>query len=515
MSAEPRGGRPAEGRLRRPRAFAHPLWWAALIGLLLNDHVLKGAGLLPALLTGKLSDVLGLIVLPPLLCLAFDARRAWSRPAALALSGGALALVNLWPVAAAQLELLYAALGLSARVVCDAKDLLALPSLLLAAPLCRPAFARTGRRLRPIFERVGVGLAACACLATSLFDSKGDEDDAAPNHGPRLENAGEQALIVMVASTNGAGGCRLYRDDRVGILSEHAFGTRRELIVDSGERVALSTGVGADGEGEGGRCGAAWLVLPDGDERLIFWRDLDEIDSFVPETDRRRLDRRVVVEGEPGAFKWTIGDDLREFALDDAAEGPTCETPQVEHSLGWSALSQPQGFFELDELRSDDEGCLLLDLFEPSSDPTVETLQLCVPEWALPFEPGDLLSVVETPTGDGGRRLRITRLVELEPEVRLTLEVDTADFDPDGPVGGLAAADCFGELDACGAYVRPLVVELRGREQALQAGEEAELDGGEVRVLIGPVRAVGFSAPECDHPLDLVGGSASVLVLER
>ena len=39
---------------RRWSALQHPLWWGALALLLVNDHLLKGAGLLPSFLTGKL-----------------------------------------------------------------------------------------------------------------------------------------------------------------------------------------------------------------------------------------------------------------------------------------------------------------------------------------------------------------------------------------------------------------------------------------------------------------------------
>ena len=53
------------GRLRTARTtLLHPVFWAALTILVLNDHLLKGAGLVPALLTGKLSDFAGLIVAP-------------------------------------------------------------------------------------------------------------------------------------------------------------------------------------------------------------------------------------------------------------------------------------------------------------------------------------------------------------------------------------------------------------------------------------------------------------------
>jgi hypothetical protein len=46
---------------RYPR---HPLVWTAFVLLLLNDHVLKGSGLLPGDVTGKLSDFAWLIVAP-------------------------------------------------------------------------------------------------------------------------------------------------------------------------------------------------------------------------------------------------------------------------------------------------------------------------------------------------------------------------------------------------------------------------------------------------------------------
>ncbi len=57
---------------RRPTRHAatdlcHPLVLAALATLLVNDHLLKGAGVVPAAVTGKLSDVAGLLLFPVLL----------------------------------------------------------------------------------------------------------------------------------------------------------------------------------------------------------------------------------------------------------------------------------------------------------------------------------------------------------------------------------------------------------------------------------------------------------------
>jgi hypothetical protein len=65
--------------------FLHPVPLGALLVLALNDHVLKGRGLLPTVLTGKLSDLAGLVFFPLLLtaladCVALGVSRATKRP---------------------------------------------------------------------------------------------------------------------------------------------------------------------------------------------------------------------------------------------------------------------------------------------------------------------------------------------------------------------------------------------------------------------------------------------------
>jgi hypothetical protein len=71
-----------------PRLFAlepltHPLWWVALSVLLVNDNLLKGRGLVPAWLTGKLSDFAFLIVAPVLLSALLPVRLRGRRLVAL------------------------------------------------------------------------------------------------------------------------------------------------------------------------------------------------------------------------------------------------------------------------------------------------------------------------------------------------------------------------------------------------------------------------------------------------
>lgn len=125
----------------------HP-WPLLAVGVLaLNDHWLKGAGVLPGWFTGKLSDVAGLFFFPLLLtALSRVLSRLLRRPHALtrrrlaiaiALSGFVFAAIQLWPDAVRAYEWLMPHLdptGLvqSVRVTSDPTDLLALPTLLLA-----------------------------------------------------------------------------------------------------------------------------------------------------------------------------------------------------------------------------------------------------------------------------------------------------------------------------------------------------------------------------------------------
>jgi hypothetical protein len=146
----------------RPQAsFAHPLFAGGVLVLALNDHVFKGSGLLPSVVTGKLSDVAGLLV-APLLCawlFAARARRGWL-VAHLAV-GVAFALAQLAPVASA-LEEVLRGLGVGARLWADPTDWLALPALLVSYRVLGPRRSSVRHPRRTL-----IGLAALVlCTAT-------------------------------------------------------------------------------------------------------------------------------------------------------------------------------------------------------------------------------------------------------------------------------------------------------------------------------------------------------------
>ena len=84
--------RPDRGFLAKPSHLLSPLYMAAVAGLAVNDHILKG--LAPGVVTGKLSDFLGLFAFAVFLSVVFPrwtnclhaavaaAFVAWKSPAA-------------------------------------------------------------------------------------------------------------------------------------------------------------------------------------------------------------------------------------------------------------------------------------------------------------------------------------------------------------------------------------------------------------------------------------------------
>src|SRR5688572_5962006 len=100
-------------------ALKSPIWWLALAVLLLNDHVLKGAGLLPGLVTGKLSDLVGLLVAPPLSCALAGARTRRAGIACFAAVALVFAAIKLSTDAADLLCAAAGAFGLRWKIVAD------------------------------------------------------------------------------------------------------------------------------------------------------------------------------------------------------------------------------------------------------------------------------------------------------------------------------------------------------------------------------------------------------------
>lgn len=150
-------------------ALRHPLWIVSFAVLVANDQWLKGAGVLPGWLTGKLSDVLGLVVAPVLLAVTLRVRNRSRFGAMFLATAVVFTAIKTSTHASALYEHLLS--FVSAKNVVDLTDLVALVGIVpayrvLARAAERPVEARTGQRARVL----AVAFAVPFCLATSAPD---------------------------------------------------------------------------------------------------------------------------------------------------------------------------------------------------------------------------------------------------------------------------------------------------------------------------------------------------------
>jgi hypothetical protein len=138
--------------------------------MLVNDHLLKGSGVVPGVVTGKLSDLAFLFFAPIVLAYATRARTRLEVLGAFALPAALFIAINVSLVAS---EAFASTLStfLPSTNVCDAEDLVALVSLPLAWTFLwqqpsRPRAARGARR-RGFGPVIVTMAAAMSCMATS------------------------------------------------------------------------------------------------------------------------------------------------------------------------------------------------------------------------------------------------------------------------------------------------------------------------------------------------------------
>jgi hypothetical protein len=137
--------------------------------MIVNDHVLKGAGVVPGWLTGKVSDLAGLVVAPVVLAVVCRARTPRGRALAVAAVAVVFAAVKVSRPAADALEALMRAIGIPWRLWTDPTDLLALAVLPFTFRLMAPVREERGDpRAGDQRRRVGVMVGAIACTATSI-----------------------------------------------------------------------------------------------------------------------------------------------------------------------------------------------------------------------------------------------------------------------------------------------------------------------------------------------------------
>jgi hypothetical protein len=226
--------------------LGHPLWWVSLGVLVVNDDLLKGRGIAPGWLTGKLSDFAFLVVAPVLFACLLPVTLRGRRVLAASAVVGLYVAADLSRAVSDAVVDVAARLGMTWRLWPDPTDLLALAVLPATIWLLRaPERRRPARARRPGLERSGVVVGALACLATS----------APPRywHYPFLVNRASDASDVQITWVLRKVDCSLSPAELAATLTPGDLDDPRPMTLGSGE-VANLAGPPAAGTSPVGKC---------------------------------------------------------------------------------------------------------------------------------------------------------------------------------------------------------------------------------------------------------------------
>ena len=475
-----------EERIRPARALAHPGWWAALVLLVLNDHLLKTAGVLPGWFTGKFSDFAGLFFAP--FAIAALLRVASWRGLALVHVGVGLffAAINVFPAAARGVEQLMAVTPFPWAITVDPTDLIALPMIALSWWALSPRMARPVA-LRPWLERATVGASALVCMATEPPDGNPGTRWVYPDWQTDLVVANDtgQTLVLRLRplAPTVYVDCETVASSPSGTLAPQLFGEAVTWIVEP-ERTIPIRGTGASLVQaechvyllEGGGVGSSLLFWMDGKYQVTAIPSVLD-DAYAGRTIRiRSIGGGVAAEAHPAVFGLSSADERRTDA--------TCATPGPTPRVEWTE-PLPVGDRRLVDVHTAPDGCHGLDLEGTGG---TERWYLCLSGIELPFAVGEELSLVHLSLGQDFQSIEGVEIFGETRRLRVGRGADLVPFGA-GRARIQVLPGCGWQHDACGNLVSPLEVTVEDRsglaETRLVSGTSHVLEdgGGELHLL--------------------------------
>ncbi len=479
--------RPARANLHL-RSLLHPLWLASLALLALNDHFLKGAGLLPDWLTGKMSDGAGMLVAPLLLAaiLRVDTRRGWV--VAHVAVGAVFASINVSQTAARALEALTALTPLPWHITVDATDAVALPLLLVSLHV----FGRTPRRLegatqpkhaaprgwRPVFEMAALAAGMLACMGTAPPNCE-DAACIGPSPLPPTEqavltigNTTAQSRLVRVRhlAQTVVADCETLLADPTASLHRDMFTPADAWLLEPGRALPLTPR----------RSGCeAFLVDAQGlPMTLIVW-DSEKFSRQMLPTAVDQADtlpgRMIMMLQEQSELALEPHEAVFDAPLEQPlAPEPACAVPDRTVGLAWSEL--PLGTQAVVSITSSPDGCHDVEL-EASS------FYVCLPLPVLPFAIGERIDVdpfTVSSNADAAAARTSAEGIVITGESHVIraaagAAVLSPSVDENYDVSVATQPGCAPHHDACGNYVTPLEVTYLGSGLvSLEAGQSAQ-----------------------------------------
>ncbi len=461
---------PKNAPLTPSHALLTPTWMMSLSLMALNDHVLKGAGLLPEALTGKLSDVAGMLVAPSLLATLTRTKTTRGLLACHAAVAAVFAGINVSHGLADLWSRAMGLVGMPWSITTDPTDLLVLPLMPLCWALTVPAMRRGYRAwhdssvLAPAARMAAVGLGTFACIATSPPDDGGWDGELnyeSIQADVYVHNtSGDQQLILRVRPLRPEIQIDCFNvSQNPGLyLQEQVFGEAFTWTMPPGTTAAVSPNGPSDAA-----CQAVLLESDMMNPAIVFWQAGDVAWSTVPgnitssnEYNNGAIRAQLGAVGERGTFMpWAAPSMVYDPQPVSEEVAPTCERIDPVNRLAYSP--HPTGDRELLAIEPGIDGCYALTTTVPASEePDPYPFYLCLPEIEFPFEVGDVVDVSNFRALTLDLRSRQGIPVEEGGEIRLQVATGSPYYDIDGlQVSSVATPGC--ELvpeNECGTAAR-------------------------------------------------------------
>lgn len=504
------GMTPASRQAPLSGALGHPVFVVALAVLVLNDQLLKGAGVVPGWLTGKLSDLAGMIVAPVLAAVVLRAHGPRMRVLAFGLVAAPFAVTEMSDSAARALESLVAVVGIEWRLWADPTDLVGLVALPLAW--------WTLDARRPI----GAALRATA-LVTGAFASMATSRPPPPADWFTPAYVGNRTgapVDVRVRWVDAEIDCRDIAAIATRALGPEAFSTggvtitladRQTIPLERNAAAGAVTDVMFE-TGPMRPCDAALISAEGMPDTVVFWQNSDfrNIPMSMPAGFDPRIGAVDLTRGEGAtiAVELTVG--LAGGDLDRTLDASACVSGTAS-AYQWSDL--PDGSYRVLVVEPGADGCVGVD-YEPAAGGDPIRAYVCIPADMFPFVAGDEVVLSSLP-GWGGE-LRINGVSAELGVWSQTVRIDAMDASAQ-----IVDLECEGRRRDCGAYVVPggLTTDIGGRGTLLVPGDRATLGadergwGGEIA--LGQSGRVIVGVETCDLEDSVVGAGGDVAIVRR
>ncbi len=376
---------------RPARALLHPAWLGALAVLVLNDHVLKGSGLLPGVVTGKLSDVAGLIVAPVLFAtiLRVRSRRGWTM--AHVAVGAVFTALQLSPAISAAWSALMQTVAFGWVTTMDPSDLLALPALLVSWHVFGRPLPTAAAQAKHSLELAAATTGVMMCAATS--PGPGEPFRASIFTDVYIHNGGDTDMIIRVRTLAPEVDldCSRVADDPGRLLQTSLFGDVQSWTVAPGVNHGLLFNNEWDRDESMAReCNVVLFEADNVPARIVFWNDGDPAAHTVEGEGLFPDDPGLIEIGfdDEGRGRYLSGERFLSAPVSAPPISGECGPQADGERLAWSGIAT--GTWTLLAMDLGLDGCWALDLSRGGNE---DRMYLCAPMGQLPFAVGDQLEI--------------------------------------------------------------------------------------------------------------------------